>query len=186
MNEILALNKNWTLSYNGEKIATNVPGDITWDLFTAGKIPDPYFGLNHKDLHWIIATDFEYSTVFDLSQDLLVNQQILLQFDSVDTFADIYLNDRYVGSTKNMFLQYEFDITESVKVSGNKLVVKMLSTKRKMDGIDDTGLLRCIQQQTAVYTQSSMSLRLGLGARHARLRNLRSSASKRRAQKSYG
>lgn len=139
MNEILALNKNWTLSYNGEKIAANVPGDITWDLFTAGKIPDPYSGLNHKELHWIIATDFEYSTIFDLSQDLLVNQQILLQLDSVDTFADIYLNDRYIGSTKNMFLQYEFDITESVKVNGNKLVVKMLSTKHKMDSIDDTG-----------------------------------------------
>lgn len=139
MKENFTLNNNWTLTYGNEKIAANVPGDITWDLFTAGKIADPYFGLNHKELGWIVASDFEYATQFDLPQKLLANEQIFLQFDSVDTFAEVYFNGQHIGSTQNMFLQYEFDITDLAKAHGNKLVVKMLSTKCKMDGIDDTG-----------------------------------------------
>ncbi len=39
---------------SGSNINAKVPGDITADLFRAGKIADPLWGMNHKDLRWII------------------------------------------------------------------------------------------------------------------------------------
>ena len=140
MNEQIVLNKGWKLTYHdNQTIAANVPGDITWDLFTAGKINDPYFGLNHKQLHWILATDFVYENNFDIPADVLANEQVLLQLDSVDTFAEVYFNEHFLGKTENMFLQYCFDVKQYAKPTGNKLVVKMLSTTKAMDKIDDSG-----------------------------------------------
>ena len=140
MNEQIVLNKGWKLTYHdNQTIAASVPGDITWDLFTAGKIDDPYFGLNHKQLHWIVETDFAYETSFDIPSAVLENEQVLLQFDSIDTFAEIYFNGHFLGKTENMFLQYCFDVKEYAKSTDNKLTVKMLSTTKKMNEIDDSG-----------------------------------------------
>ncbi len=106
------------------------------DLFRAGVIADPLFGMNHKDLHWIIQSDFTYQTTFDVPDEIWSSDEILLGLEGVDTFAEIYLNGEHIGTTDNMFFKYEYDIKDLVKSEGNLLEVQMLSTKRKMDEID--------------------------------------------------
>lgn len=131
------IDKNWKI-YNesGIRIQGNVPGDITADLFKAGKIEDPYFGLNHKELGWILETDFTYCTTFDVGEEIWDCEDICLTFDGIDIFAEIYLNGKYLGATENMFLQYQYSVKDIVQKKDNFLEVKMLSTKKKMSEID--------------------------------------------------
>ena len=139
MNQILTLNNNWTVNYQGKKLEASVPGDVTLDLYHNDIIQDPYFGLNHRDLRWIFDSDFIYENEFVLSGDILSSEEILLEFDGIDTFAEIYLNDTLLGNTENMFLQYVYSVKDFVKAGKNVLRVKLLSTTKKMDEIDDRG-----------------------------------------------
>ncbi len=135
----IKLDKDWTIEYKGKKLPASVPGDVTLDLWHNDIIKNPYFGLNHKELHWIINEDFTYETKFDLPLSVYNEEEILIEFESVDTFADIYINGEFLGHTENMFLKYTFSVKNFVKKSGNVLTVKMLSTGKAMDKIDDKG-----------------------------------------------
>ena len=131
------IDKKWEIyNDNGIRIPGNVPGDITTDLFEAGKIKDPFWGMNHKELGWIIDSDFTYVTQFDLGEDIWQSDEIYLQFDGIDIFSEIYLNGQLLGYTDNMFLQYEYNIKGIAKKEQNTLSVKMISTQRKMNEID--------------------------------------------------
>lgn len=134
------LDKNWRIEYkNGHSAPAKVPGDITADLHRAGVIKEPYYGINHQELGWIIESDFVYQTMFDVDEEIFNKDEILLTFDGIDTFAEILLNGKLLGTTQNMFLQYEFRVKENVKRTDNVLEVRMISTKKKMSEIDTDG-----------------------------------------------
>ena len=134
------LDSNWKIEYNnGHSAPAKVPGDITADLHCAGVIKEPYYGINHQELGWIIESDFVYQTMFDVDEQIFNQDEILLTFDGIDTFAEILLNGKVLGTTQNMFLQYEFRVKEYVKRTDNVLEVRMISTKKKMAEIDTDG-----------------------------------------------
>ncbi len=139
MNKTTILNKNWSLRYGDKTVSATVPGDITLDLYNAGVIQDPYFGLNHRDLHWIIDSDFTYENSFVVPDSLAESEEILLEFDGIDTFAEVYLNGNLLGKCENMFLQYVYSVKDYIKSGENVLTVKMFSVTKKMDEIDDRG-----------------------------------------------
>src|SRR3712207_8954090 len=51
--------------------SAQVPGSVHTDLQRTGLIPDPFWGSNELELQWIEETDWEYSTTFDVPDDLL-------------------------------------------------------------------------------------------------------------------
>ncbi len=130
---------NWKLIFDGKTIPAKVPGDITIDLYRAGLVKDPYFGLNYKEIEWVARRDFTYETVIDVDEELLQNPSVGVIFDGIDVFSDVYVNGKHVGGTKNMFLQYRFEIRDLLKVGKNLLTVEMHSTLNAMDQIDTTG-----------------------------------------------
>ena len=125
----------------GMTIDAQVPGDITMDLHRSGIIPDPYFGLNHNDTRWIPEQDFTYTAEFDTDEEVLSQEEVLLIFDSVDLFSEIYLNGNLLGKTENMFLQYTFEVKELLQRSNNVLQVKMKSTTKVADKINCDGYI---------------------------------------------
>lgn len=129
---------NWKLTRisNNEQFDAQVPGDITIDLFNAGKIVNPYVGMNHVQNRWVAREDFTYSAKFNLSQQQFDTESINIVFEGVDLFSDIYVNETLVGTTKNMFLKYEFDIKPYVNVGENSVKVAMHSTLNYMENID--------------------------------------------------
>ncbi len=130
---------NWKLIFDDKTIGATVPGDITIDLYRAGLVQNPYFGLNYKDIEWVARRDFTYQSVFCADDELLQNESVEVVFDGIDVFADIYLNGKHIGSAKNMFLQYRFEIRDLLKSGNNLLTVEMHSTLNAMDKIDTTG-----------------------------------------------
>jgi len=138
---MINLSQNWHLTWcnfqktpNKELLTGNVkdwlkatvPGDVHLDLFFAGLIPDPYFGLNADLCRWIEEKDWYYRTDF-VAPRLSISQKIFLIFEGIDTFATIFLNGEEIARNKNMFTSIKVDITEKIKKGKNKLAVKIAS-----------------------------------------------------------
>ena len=130
---------NWQLEFNGKRIPAQVPGDITIDLYKAGLVEDPYYGMNYVDNTWVARTDFTYETELNVTEEMLAMPSIEIIFEGVDIYSDVYVNGKLVGSTENMFLQYRFEIKDFLKLGKNVLNVCMRSTLNKMDTFDTTG-----------------------------------------------
>ena len=133
--------QNWKLRdmTGGEIVDAHIPGDITYDLYQAGVIADPYYGDNFKQLDWIAKRDFEYSGVFTLTAEDCGAEDVSVIVKGIDTFADIYINDALVCSTNNMFMEYQPAVKNAVHTGENTIRVHMHSTLQEMDKIDTTG-----------------------------------------------
>jgi len=74
------------------------------DLLANKKIEDPFYRINEKHQQWIDTTDWEYQTTAVVNDNLLKHDKIEIIFEGLDTYADVYVNDRKVIGADNMFL----------------------------------------------------------------------------------
>ncbi len=103
-------------------IDAEVPGTVHTDLLRNKLIEEPFYSNNEINLNWIAESDWIYKTVFDLpftKDDAVVK----INFEGLDTIAKIYLNGIHVGDAKNMFLKYEYDVTQYLKPKKNELEI---------------------------------------------------------------
>jgi beta-mannosidase len=111
--------------------AATVPGTVHTDLLSNKLIPDPFFGDNEKQLQWIENEDWEYKTIFKLSNSECLQSHIELQFDGLDTYAKVYVNDSLVVVADNMFRTWNVDIKKYVRNGKNKLDIVFESAVKK-------------------------------------------------------
>ncbi|MFD1135187.1 beta-mannosidase [Paenibacillus urinalis] len=123
MHESKLLLNDWTFkSCEGEEwLPAVVPGCVHTDLLRNGQIPDPFYGTNEKLVQWIDKKDWEYKTLFDIPNELMEKEHIELVFNGLDTYAEVFINDKHVLSADNMFRTWEADIKPYAKSEGNKL-----------------------------------------------------------------
>ncbi|HEY7417029.1 MAG TPA: hypothetical protein VH593_17715, partial [Ktedonobacteraceae bacterium] len=74
----------------------HVPGTVHQDLLASGQIPDPFVGLNERDVQWIGESSWLYRCVFELTPDILTPGALALCFDGLDTFATVWLNGQQI------------------------------------------------------------------------------------------
>lgn len=108
-----------------------VPGTVHTDLLTNKLIPDPFFGANEKQLQWIENEDWQYQTTFSISKEEWNHQNAILQFDGLDTFAEVFLNGTKILSADNMFRTWKVDVKKLLKIGQNKLEIKFESAVKK-------------------------------------------------------
>ncbi len=133
MNAKINLNDNWRLFLEKAReipdgflfpekgVAAQVPGTVHTDLLAAGLIPDPFFGMNEKDLQWIARNDWRYENYFDLPEFSQNRASWWLVFEGLDTVTEIWLNGQLLGSTQNMFRSYRFKIGDRLQAKENHL-----------------------------------------------------------------
>lgn len=63
-----------------------------------------------------------YRTNFKIED---ITETLVLCFEGIDNYAEVYLNGQYLGFTKHSRQMYEFDITDKVK-DDNELIVKVV------------------------------------------------------------
>jgi len=107
--------------------SASVPGCVQLDLLRLGQVPDPFYGLNEIHMHRLEEKEWVYRKEFELKERDLARSQVDLVFEGIDTYADVYLNDWYVGRAENMFIPYRYDISDIVTPGKNVLEVRFLS-----------------------------------------------------------
>lgn len=115
----------------GEKIykISTFPAQVHDVLLEHGDIENP----NEKGYNpylWIHEQDWAYACEFQA----VPGMESRLEFQGLDTFADIYLNGHLIQQCADAFLYYEIDITRWIKEK-NFLVVYFHSAKRKVEKI---------------------------------------------------
>lgn len=119
------LHEGWTF---GEARLPNrypaqVPGVVHTDLFRLGIIDNPYVDMNERKVQWVDKEDWVYETRFSVSDKMLNDEHIVLCFEGLDTYADVYLNDSLVLKGDNMFRRWNVSVKSLLKDGENSLRV---------------------------------------------------------------
>jgi beta-mannosidase len=112
--------------------AAQVPGGVHTDLLRNKLIPDPFDQDNEFHLQWIGLADWEYQTSFQMDSAALAHQHLDLVFEGLDTFADVYLNDKLILQSDNMFRRWRIPAKSVLKSGPNMLRVVFHSAVERM------------------------------------------------------
>ncbi|XP_065559603.1 beta-mannosidase-like [Artemia franciscana] len=118
---------DWILKNDTSSYPAIVPGGVYTDLIRAGILDDLYYRFNDFAYRWVSYGDWSYEAKFTVDETIFQKQRILLVCDGLDTVADVFVNDQQVGSSDNMFVQYKFDIKDSLIDGENTLTFKFKS-----------------------------------------------------------
>ncbi len=116
-------------------IPCTVPGNVELDLSAAGFLPaDLFMGTNILSAEKYECFDWWYETSF-VPPAPTDGQNVILRFDGVDCAAEYFLNGKSIGTSDNMFIEHEFDVTDKlVYGSENALHVHITSPLAAVHG----------------------------------------------------
>lgn len=125
----MKLHENWEMRMlpDEEFMPASVPGSVYQDYLDNGKMEEPFYRANELKALELIKHDFEYRTVFDVPQDILEKERVMLHFDGIDTVGDIWLNEMYLGHVDNMHRIWEYPVKELLKPEENELRIVLIS-----------------------------------------------------------
>lgn len=132
-----SLNGVWNLQIMGkdsalvpkEGISAQIPGSVYGALLEKELIPDPFYRDNELKVLPLMENDFCYTTEFEVTNQMLACDALLLRFDGIDTLADIFLNGEQIGCAYNMHRIWEINLLEtgSIREGNNQLKVVLHS-----------------------------------------------------------
>ena len=108
-----------------------VPGSVHTDLLYNKLIKDPFLADKEKSVLWIENEDWEYIGTFNFDYITLENKHIELNFEGIDTYAKIYLNNQLILECNNMFRSWNVDVKKYLKIGQNTLRIEFESAVNK-------------------------------------------------------
>lgn len=119
------LHNNWVLKAVIDTIWTSatVPGNVHSDLLDNNLIENPYIESNEDSLQWISETNWEYRTHFSVTEEILQKKHIELNFEGLDTYASVFLNDSLILKTDNAFREFLVDVKSALKPENDLSIV---------------------------------------------------------------
>lgn len=123
--------QNWTMEYDGfEPLPCQAPCTMYSVLLSAGKIPDPFYGTNERELRHLGEKDCAFTSIFTPEEGLLSKEHVELTFFGLDTLCTIFLNGHRLGRVKNMHRTYVFSVKEKLLPGENTLRLEFASPVR--------------------------------------------------------
>lgn len=101
-------------------IEGSVPGNFEPDMYRAGLIGDPFWSDNILKMQELEDRHLWYACRFDVDGSDLSDRY--LDFEGIDTVADVYLNGEKIGHCENMLVPQSFPAV-GLKTGSNSLVV---------------------------------------------------------------
>lgn len=123
--------QNWTFYYPGfEPLSCTAPCTMLSVLYEHGKIPDPHYGLNERELQYLADKDCAFEAKFTVdAADLKKDHQYLI-FHGLDTICHIYLNGELLERVQNMHRTYEVCCRQALREGENTLRLEFKSPTR--------------------------------------------------------
>lgn len=132
---ILNLDKNWQFKSldADDYLNAQVPGSVQLNLLNNNKIEDPFYRSNEKKVQWIGEKDWEYRLTFQVDPSILNMDNIILNFEGLDTYAQVFLNGKMILNTENYFFSYEVNVKNQLKQKANNLRIVFFSPIKKTE-----------------------------------------------------
>lgn len=125
----VSLHEGWQFSQVGRPDwhTATVPGTVHQDLLRCGLLPDPFFGVNEKYIQWVEDRDWAYHTTFGVTAGDLAYDAAELEFEGLDTYADVKLNGESILQADNMFVGYRLSVKKWLREGENTLEITFRS-----------------------------------------------------------
>lgn len=129
----ITISSNWKFHNTKDSVwhGAHVPGDVLSDLIDNNLLADPYFRINDKKAQSFEMNDWEYLTHFDVTPEIFEQDVIELNFDGLDTYADIFLNDSLILKTDNMFRSWSVNCKGFIHSKSNALRIYFHSSVKE-------------------------------------------------------
>ncbi len=137
----LSLNRDWqllerdldvtakdvldVLEADGYLAAGDLPLDAHMPLIAHGIIKDPVVADYSYDCEWMERRSWWFKKTFDVGAEELKSRAIRLELESLDLFADVFVNGRWVGEHKSCHYPFVADVKEQLKPGCNTLLVRL-------------------------------------------------------------
>lgn len=117
------IDKNWTFKMVDDTawLPATVPGYVHTDLLANNIIEDPFYRLNEHHLQWIDKKDWEYQATFYIDVETLEKDVVELNFNGLDTYANVFLNNQLILEADNMFMHWQVSCKDYLKHGENTL-----------------------------------------------------------------
>ncbi|HRD56912.1 MAG TPA: hypothetical protein PK504_02635 [Ferruginibacter sp.] len=132
-----------------------VPGSVHTDLLQNKLLASPFYAGNEAKLQWIDSVDWEYQTSFVASNKMLQQPTIFIEFEGIDTYADVFLNGKKLGTAYNMFRQWTFDIKKQIVPGRNNIKVVFQSAIHKTANLARENLPIVLPDDARVYARKA-------------------------------
>ncbi|MCD4772855.1 MAG: glycoside hydrolase family 2 protein [Bacteroidales bacterium] len=119
----LFINNNWSFKSVEDTnwLPATVPGYVHTDLLANNIIDNPFYRLNEHNLQWIDKKDWEYKTTFFVNNEIFEKDVVELKFNGLDTYANVFLNDKIILKADNMFMSWVVNCKDFLKIGNNTL-----------------------------------------------------------------
>lgn len=127
------LNGTWQLSAGHrslESVDMQIPGTILSGLLAAGKIKDPFYRTNEDATRALFWKDYVFTRTFDVDEELLAQQHIVLVCEGLDTLAEISINGTFLAKTDNMHRTWKFQAKKLLHPGKNEIQIVFRSVLR--------------------------------------------------------
>ena len=123
------IHSNWEFksSDSNDWKSASVPGNVYTDLLDHKLIPDPFIKTNEEKVQWVATKNWEYKTIFNISEEELQKEFIELTFEGLDIYAKVFVNNQLLATTNNAFRTYTIDIKAHVK-KANEIRIEFTNT----------------------------------------------------------
>ncbi len=101
---------DWDLDEVTEWLPATVPGDVRVDLLAAGRISDPYVGMNNEESQWVDERDWWYRKTVSLA--LAEGERAFLVFDGIDYISAVFWDGQLLGRHEGMFSRQVYEVTD--------------------------------------------------------------------------
>ncbi|CAH7666060.1 glycoside hydrolase superfamily [Phakopsora pachyrhizi] len=130
----------WKLYNNNRSIALTTPfiNQAHLALIDAGIIDEPNIGLNEAAVRWVgEEKSWTWETELKVPDEPSWEKvdRLYLAFEGLDTFCEIKVGDRVVGSTDNAFRSWVFDVTDAVRQATSQPIHLYLKFASALDEV---------------------------------------------------
>jgi beta-mannosidase len=104
--------------------STEIPNSLYDSLIEIGKIEENDLFQNPEKYHHLSNRCWVFRKTFDVPPEVLECDLKEIVFEGLDTITSIWLNDKLITRTGNMFIPHRLDVTKHLKPKENKILVK--------------------------------------------------------------
>ncbi|MFC3801849.1 glycoside hydrolase family 2 TIM barrel-domain containing protein [Cohnella sp. GCM10012308] len=115
------------------ELSASVPGSVQTDLLAAGRMANPFVGLDSLHGEWVTQREWIYSKTVQIP-DGWERDRCELVFEGLDYAGTVFWNGRKAADFEGTFLPVVVDVTGSLAPDGANLLQVMFRRPPELDG----------------------------------------------------